>query len=1658
MSGCLESALSVGGECRAASAVPWQRERHWNQPRDRGLLGGAEVHPLLGRRVDSPNPAWHVELDRRNFTYLDDHRVQGAAVFPGPGYIEMAFAAAAQLFGEGGAQLEEMELREAIVLNEGEIPEVQLAVASDLSVTISSRLDGQEWKTHVTAQLSRDRADLQARGCSLEELRGRCRREISRDEHYRSAAARGLHYGPAFQVVSQVWSGAGEALGHIRASDVIAGELDEYTWHPALLDGCLQALFGAMSDEDSRDTRHGWLPAGVAKARFYARPGVEVYSHVRIVRRGRNSILADCLVLDTEGNVLAAFEDFRLQAVELGARSVALRDLLYETRWTPQPLTGCEPAPRDASELPGPLFLARSLRPLAAKLSGELGMERYYRAQPGIRRLCAAFIVDAFRKLGWHPRPDEKISISELMARLGVAAHYDGLLGRLLSTLEEEGMISRHGEHWRVATFRTEDCDRLWKDLLYELPSYHAELTLIGRCGRALSGALTGSLDPVELIFPEKSGVAEHLYESSPTYLLYNKLLEQFGRELAAKVSYKRTLRILEIGAGTGGSTGYLLRALPAQRTSYVFTDLSPAFLSRARQRFENYPFVEYRLLDIEQDPVAQGLAASSFDVVVASNVLHATADLGRTLANVRRLLALEGMLVLIEGKQTSGLDLTFGLLKGWWHFKDSGSRSLPLLEWPDWSRVLEKSGFTERERVADEPAGEEPFQSLILARCPGAEAAPASQHLNGSSGVAWLIFEDRSGLGGQLNSRLTALGHRTVVVQHGEAFKQLSADRFTAAAGRKEDMNRLIDALASTPIGGVIHCWGLDVPWDDEKTSAYLQSVQDLGCLSVIQLVQALTEIYVCAAPRLWLITSDAQAEHSEAGLGNVAQAALWGLGRTLSREHPDLRSTLVDLSAPALVCGQPTYSSAEIQNLIAELSADEREEEILLRAETRAVSRWMPMSIGAKGTEGRIRPFTGTGDLETYRLEIDRPGDLRRLNLVGTERKKPGRGEVEIEVCAAALNFVDVMHATGLIRGEALDTGSGFSLGLECAGRIVAVGDGVEDLRVGEEVVALGQNCFSRYVTTGAAVAVRKPANLSFDEAATIPAVFLTAHYALCHLGRLQPGERVLIHGAAGGVGLAAIQIAQRIGAVIFATAGSVEKRDFLRSLGIVHVMDSRSTAFADDITEITGREGIDVVLNSLGGEAIRKNLSLLRRFGRYLEIGKRDLMENSRIGLRPFRRCLSFFSIDLVQLPPETVRPLFREVMEMCARKEYRPLPYRVFPIDRATEAFRVMQQSRHIGKLVLSTQQRDIRVRERNPASRFRADATYLITGGLGGIGLALAGWMIKNGARHLVLAGRRGVEKPETEAAIEEMRRAGAEVLVSKTDVSREEEVQETLERISQTMPPLRGVFHAALVLDDGIVLQLDRERLLKVMAPRAAGAWNLHRQTLRLPLEYFVLFSSFVATLGNAGQANYAAAGTFMDALAQYRRGRGRPGLTVNWGPVGEVGYFARNADLGDRFLRHGIRAVPITTAFEVLGTLLDADSVQAGVVDIKWNEWNRASRHIPSKAAHFVGTATRESDSAASSNRPALMEAGPAERKEIAQSYLCQGLARVLGISASNVEIDKPITAMGLDSLMAVDLRIHIERDLGVNIPVMNLMQGPTVAGLASFVLQRLP
>ena len=902
--------------------------------------------------------------------------------------------------------------------------------------------------------------------------------------------------------------------------------------------------------------------------------------------------------------------------------------------------------------------------------------------------------------------------------------------------------------------------------------------------------------------------------------------------------------------------------------------------------------------------------------------------------------------------------------------------------------------------------------------------------------GGRWLLFADRCGVATALADRLRADGAVCSLAYAGDGYEQTGDATWTLDATRPEDVYRLVrEALGSDEDEweGVVYLWTLDAPEPNVASILEDQHVPLGGLLHVVQAVAGTT-------PRFVLVTQGSVSDVASGdGTPTVAQSPAWGLRRTIATEHPEMRSLALDL--PVLV------GPAEAAATIAEaLGHDDAEAEVVYRSGQRYVARLR------RHVDGDVAwPWS---DDHPYSLNVAQHGDLDRLALVPLDRRVPGPGEVEIRVRATGLNFRDVLNALGMYPGEA------GPLGGECAGRVVAVGEGVTHLAEGDEVVALANGAFRTFVTVPAAFAVRKPVNAPLAAGATLPITFLTAYHGLHRIARLQPGQRVLVHAAAGGVGMASVQLALQAGAEVFGTAGSPEKRAVVRDLGVAHVSDSRSLAFADDVREWTGGEGVDVVLNALTGDFIPAGLDLLKDGGHFLELGKREVWAREQVdAVNPTVHYTPYDLGDVMRDEPEAIYEMLQAVVEAVEAGALTPLPVTPFSVREASEAFRFMAQARHIGKVVV--------LHPETPAAGVplvRDDATYLITGGLGGLGLRLAERLAERGAQSLVLVGRRAPSET-ADALIEALRARDVTVHVASADVADAAAVEALMARIQSSMPPLRGVFHAAGVVEDALLVQQDWPQVARVLAPKVVGGWHLHEATRSLPLDHFVLFSSVAAVMGSAGQGAYAAANMFLDRLAARRRAEGLPALSVNWGPWDEAGMAARmDARYRQQMRQAGLELIPVESGLDALEQLMrealrDIGPAAVVVQPFTWAKVAAASGGVPSLLRALAtsapsGLGARRPTESNKAILRAVEGAEPEERHRLVVDDLQARIAKVTGMVASDVPTQRPLTALGLESLMAVEFKSQVELTYGVNLSVTMLLRGATLDDVARHAL----
>ena len=917
---------------------------------------------------------------------------------------------------------------------------------------------------------------------------------------------------------------------------------------------------------------------------------------------------------------------------------------------------------------------------------------------------------------------------------------------------------------------------------------------------------------------------------------------------------------------------------------------------------------------------------------------------------------------------------------------------------------------------------------------------------------ATYLLFADRQGIAAGLAEALVQMGGRALTVTPGPAFQAQGKQRYTVDPFSKSDLGRLLaeaQADKAYPLTGIVHAWGLDHPPVDSLSPTELTAAQELTVLHTLRLAQALAEEPFSQPPQVTVLGRGIQAVVEGDGCPALAHAPLTGFLRVANNEYPGFKWRLIDLDS--------ARPESEMETLVQELIRADDELEIAYRYQRRYVNRLRQIKIDSLPLLRR-NALQPSGDVRPYRLQFNKPGSLTNLSLNETIYHPPDPDEIEVRVRAGGLNFRDVMKVLGLYPGNPVDL---TWLGDDFSGEVVAVGEQVTDLKPGDAVVGLAPYAFRSRLTVKAQAVFKKPPHLNFEEAATLPTVFLTAHYALVHLAQMQPGERVLIHAGTGGVGQAAIQVAQGLKLEIFATAGTPQKRSLLKEQGVSHVFDSRSLNFADEVMRVTHGQGVDAVLNSLAGDFIAKNFSILAPFGRYLEIGKVDVYSNSKIGLEALRNNITVFIIDLAQLmehKPTTFVSILEALARKFEQKEYQPLPHTVFPVTEAVDAFRYMASGKHIGKNVLSFDVAEIPVgRITEEGYLFRPDASYLITGGAGGFGLELAKWMVRQGARHLVLVTRSGPPDEAAKKDIDRLRAEGVMVVDARGDVTLSEDVERVVQAIQSSSAPLGGVVHSAMVLSDELIVEFDDRSFNKALHPKVLGVWNLHQATLNIPLEHFICFSSLTSIIGTTKQANYSAGNIFLDTLAHYRRARGLPALTLNWGALSEAGFIARNHEVGQYLSNLGLKSFTTTQALQMLGDILPLDTAQMGVAAVNWND---LSKYLPGVAHSNLFSDVIHQESARLTDGSIvahILAASSNDRLSLVETFLSQAVADILNTDLTQVELNTSLPQLGLDSLLSIELINAMNAQLNLNLAVSDVLGRTTIHEIALILLEKI-
>ncbi|KXJ86841.1 KR domain-containing protein [Microdochium bolleyi] len=1457
---------------------PWQHDhsllyesrlfKRWRLPR-------ARKHEILGARViesTDNEPIWRNVLHLAAVPWLRDHQVKGDIVFPCAGYVGMVGEAVRQLTSLNdsdysnaefsGFSVRGMVIDTAMLLHEAKPTEVLTSLTrhrltdtldSDCWDFVISSHNGATWTRHCTGQICAADAPFDSDQESVKLFP----RHVESPRWYNTMREVGGNYGPTFQGLADITCSTSGNKAAAIAKHTVQDPEEFYPVHPTKIDFFLQLLaVGAVQGVGHR-MRTMAVPTYIEQMDVYVSDS-ELTMSVDATAGAHGAIFGSgmahgCALPGERGN-----DCIDKKAVALRVRGVKISPLHGD-------LTDDNPDPHAAARTHWRQDI--DFADLSSMVSPNSDQMAY---TEDLRELTAICIRDS------------------------------------LHLLEDEVMATPETPHLRKFLDWMKSQAAPAKGSMIE-PQLSM---LLGTELGCMAAAVKQVLDHIVPIFRGEIEPIEVLMENNILSDVYKALNWSKRPEVFVALAHANPhMRILEIGAGTGGTTDIVLGSItsdPASQNqrmyaSYTYTDVSAGFFGAAQERFKRHAgSMEFRVLDISQDPSEQGFEEHSYDLVIASNVLHATPTLAGTLRNVHRLLKPDGRLYLEElTTETKAWNYIMGILPGWWLGEADGRDQEPYVSPQRWHDELREAGFNGvDDHALDCPHGKH-SNAFYLARPAIDWARPRA---------VTVLFDAESRLEAETLQRSLASSQYTVSI-HDFADSNLPVDR---------DIISVLD---------------LPRPFLDDIDSSAYQAFKNL-----------MMTVSSSHAGIFWL-TRPTQLRSSDPRWSQIQ-----GVSRVLRSELAlDLATcevdTLDDDTCPVVerVFAKFMRRRSDDQEGMDpdyEYVIDQHGEVLIpriypfrLSGELESIEYTTPISSLDPSTSSSASSSSSVSSRAvrpSARLEIAKPGRLSSLRWVAHDVGDLSDDELLVEPKAVGMNFKDILGVMGVI--DAVE------LGLEHAGIVLEVGKSEGDVQVGSRVMAMGGYGFSKIVKLSRNECVEIPDGLSFTDAATMATVFGTVIHGLLDIGRMRSGQTLLIHSACGGVGIAALQVARMIGVEVYCTVSSEAKRQYLETAFDIprgHIFQSRDNSFHRDLMRATQGRGVDIVLNSLSGELLHASWDCVAEFGTMIEIGKRDLIGHGKLALNPFLLNRSYQCVDLAHLierKPAEGHRLLKLTMQYYIEGHIGPIhPITVFAVDEVQDCFLHMQKGQHIGKIVVDMELKRkehghsiAAVVSAKPYSYcFDSSAAYLLVGGLGGLGRAVSSWMVSNGARHLIYLGRTAGDTAGDAAFFEELRSQACAVTAVKGDVTILADVERAVAAAGST--PLRGIINMSMVLRDDNFGSMSHEAWTAATGPKVRGTWNLHQATASPDhqLDFFLLFSSASATFGQRGQANYAAANTFLDAFVRYRHGMGLAAQSVNIGIMLDHGYVADNDAVRERLVARGGYGIRISELLDALSVVL---------------------------------------------------------------------------------------------------------------------------------------
>lgn len=888
----------------------------------------------------------------------------------------------------------------------------------------------------------------------------------------------------------------------------------------------------------------------------------------------------------------------------------------------------------------------------------------------------------------------------------------------------------------------------------------------------------------------------------------------------------------------------------------------------------------------------------------------------------------------------------------------------------------------------------------------------------------------------------------RTIIVESGAEYRELDSDYYQVDF---QDWNSVQNIWKSDDQKDVLLISLLGI---SGNTDTSLMSEKCIILTNAISNIVRLFSNKTFNKVKLNLLTRGSQVVNSEDQITSPELAAIHGLGRLIGNEIPTFQIQLIDFEAGTKEISVEAWKLA-FQKIYTAKS--------FMEVAIRNGKLYKKTMTSLKENKNKKTIQQVAFKDQPLQLAVGQYTSLDELHFESTERIDPKEEEIEILIENTSINFKDYLKVSGKIAAEALEgTYCEEKVGLDCCGIVTKIGPGVTKFNIGDKVVAFAAGTFQTYTTTSIYLAAKCPEEITVGES-NVLTTYSTVIYGLEEKARLKKGQKVLIHNATGGVGLAAVNYAQMVGAEIFATAGTDEKRAFLTNIGIKHVYSSRNLDFSKKISEVTNKKGVDVILSALPGEMLYQSLSILAPYGTYLEIGKKDIIENAPLPMKFFNRNLAYISIDMdrmLQERKDKIEEILNTVCNYIKSKKLVSLPVKVFTPKQIGEAFQLVDESKHIGKVIIDFKDQLVEVQAQDEKV-VKNDKTYVITGGTQGLGLEIAKWLVANGAKNLALVSRSGLRNDKVKEDVNKMKEEGADVQVYSVDISVKTQVENLFNSIAATQKPIAGIFHCAMVLDDGFLMDMNQDRFRKVLQPKVDGAMFLHEYSRSLPLDYFILFSSISSLIGNMGQANYVAANAFLDTFAHFRKNQGLPATTINLGVLAESGVVARSENLEQILESAGIQSFTNKQVLLGLGKILQKQQSQIGFFDLNWktvaNNFGGSGIILFQELIKINANSNEKLSEKQITHLEAIKVLQANEQHEYMVNLLIDQLVKILKMTKDQIRPDKGINFLGIDSILSVELIRRINENLAVEIAPMEFLAGPSINQLSTIILDKI-